>query len=73
MGRRARPGGWWRKAKFLKILRADLTLVEMGRRLGIGISHAKRVRDRARLEAQLLRTPVDLKVSLVSEVRPVRM
>jgi hypothetical protein len=73
VGRRTRPGGWWRKAKFLKILRADLTLIEMGRRLGIGISHAKRVRDRARLEAQLLRTPVDLKVALVSEGRAVRI
>jgi hypothetical protein len=73
VGRRARPGGWWRKAKFLRILHADLTLIETGRRLGIGTSHAKRLRDRARLEAQLLRTPVEYKVSLVSERRPVRM
>jgi hypothetical protein len=69
VGRRTRPSGWWRKAKFLRILHADLTLIEMGRRLGIGITHAKRVRDRARLEARLLQMPVDYKVSLVSEVR----
>jgi hypothetical protein len=73
VGRRTRPGGWWRKAKFLRVLHAGLTLIETGRRLGIGISHAKRRRDRARLEAQLVRTPVDYKVSLVSEGRAVRV
>ncbi len=69
LGKRTRPSGWWRRAKFLRVLHAGLTLIETGRRLGIGISHAKRLRDRARLEAQLLGTAVDLKVSLVSEGR----
>jgi hypothetical protein len=73
VGRRTRPDGWWRKAKFLRILRADLTLIDTGRRLGVGISHAKRLRDRARLEAQLLRTPVDYKVTLVRDGKLVRI
>ena len=66
IGRRTRPTGWWRKAKFHKVLLAGLTLIETGRKLGIGITHAKRLRDRARLESQLLRTPVDLKVTLAT-------
>jgi hypothetical protein len=64
IGIRARPIGWWRKPKFRKVLLADLTLIEVGRKLGIGISHAKRLRDRARLESQLFRIPVNLKVTL---------
>jgi hypothetical protein len=67
VGRRTRPTGWWRKAKVRRILLAGLTLIETGRKLGIGISHAKRLRDRAKLEVQLLLTPVDRKVTLVSE------
>jgi hypothetical protein len=66
IGRRTKPSGWWRKAKFRGVLLAGLTLIETGRKLGIGISHAKRLRDRTRLESQLFRTPVDLKVTLAT-------
>jgi len=72
VGRRTRPTGWWRKAKVRRILLAGLTLIETGRKLGIGTSHAHRLRDRARLEAQLLSTPVDHKVTLVSERKAFR-
>lgn len=48
IGRRARQLGWWRKPKALKVLLSDLTLREMGGKLGISISQAKRLRDRAR-------------------------
>jgi hypothetical protein len=65
VGIRARPIGWWRKAKFRRILLANLTLIETGRKLGVGTTHAKRLRDRARLESQLRGTPVDQKVILV--------
>ena len=64
IGIRARPIGWWRRPKFRKVLLADLTLSEAGRKLGIGISQAKRLRDRARLESQLSRIPVNLKLTL---------
>ena len=64
IGTRARPIGWWRKPKFRKVLLAGLTLIETGRKLGIGTTHAKRLRDRARLESQLFRIPVDWKVTL---------
>lgn len=47
LGRRARQLGWWRKPRFLKILRSGITLREMGEKLGISISHAKRIRDQA--------------------------
>jgi hypothetical protein len=66
VGIRARPIGWWRKAKFRKVLLAGLTLIEAGRKLGIGTTHAKRLRDRARLESQLFRTPVDRKLTLAT-------
>jgi hypothetical protein len=64
IGTRARPAGWWRKPKVRKVLLAGLTLIETGRKLGIGTTHAKRLRDRARLESQLSRLPLDLKVAL---------
>jgi len=51
VGMRARPRGWWRTPEIRGILLADLTLIRIGRKLGIGISHAKRLRDRARLES----------------------
>lgn len=47
LGNVARNPGWWRKPKPLKILRSKITLREMGEKLGISISHAKRLRDRA--------------------------
>jgi hypothetical protein len=71
---KAHPARWMvAQGEFLRILRADLTLIDTGRRLGVGISHAKRLRDRARLEAQLLRTPVDYKVTLVRDGKLVRI
>jgi hypothetical protein len=50
LGRRARVPGWWRKARPLKILRSNITLREMGEKLNISISQAKRLSDRARQE-----------------------
>jgi hypothetical protein len=47
LGNRARNPGWWRKPRPLKILRSNITLREMGEKLVISISHAKRLRDRA--------------------------
>jgi hypothetical protein len=48
LGRRARQVGWWRKPRPLKILRSNIPLREMGEKLGISITQAKRLRDRAR-------------------------
>jgi hypothetical protein len=48
IGRRARQLGWWRKPRALKILLSDITLREIGEKLNIGTSQAKRLRDRAR-------------------------
>jgi hypothetical protein len=50
LGRRARKLDWWRKARPLKILRSNITLREMGEKLNISISQAKRLSDRARQE-----------------------
>ena len=50
LGRRAREPDWWRKARPLKILRSNITLREMGEKLSISISQAKRLSDRARRE-----------------------
>jgi hypothetical protein len=50
LGRTARELDWWRKARPLKILRSNITLREMGERLSISITHAKRLSDRARAE-----------------------
>jgi hypothetical protein len=47
LGKSARPLDWWRKPKPLKILQSNITLREMGEKLGISISQAKRLRDRA--------------------------
>lgn len=47
LGSRARELGWWRTPPVLEILRSGITLREMGEKLGISISQAKRVRDRA--------------------------
>ena len=45
----ARPLDWWRTPETLAILRSNITLREIGEKLGIGTTHAKRLRDRARL------------------------
>jgi hypothetical protein len=51
LGRSARELDWWRKTRPLKILRSKITLREMGEKLSISISQAKRLSDRARAEA----------------------
>ncbi len=47
VGRQARELDWWRKPRPLKILQSDITLREIGEKLGISTSQAKRLRDRA--------------------------
>jgi len=47
LGKVARDPDWWRKPRPLKILRSKITLREMGEKLNISISQAKRLRDRA--------------------------
>lgn len=47
LGRKARNLDWWHDATALEVLRSDITLREMGEKLDISISHAKRLRDRA--------------------------
>ncbi|MDQ2842168.1 MAG: hypothetical protein M3Y72_14235 [Acidobacteriota bacterium] len=52
LGRRARQMGWWRKAGTIEILLSDVTLREMGEKLGISISQVFRLREQARAEYQ---------------------
>jgi hypothetical protein len=52
LGSFVRPLGWWREPEFLEVLRSHVPLRVMGEKLGISITHAKRLRDRARLEHQ---------------------
>ena len=54
LGSFVRPLGWWRESEFLEVLRSPVPLRVMGEKLGISISHAKRLRDQARLEQQRL-------------------
>ena len=49
LGKRARELNWWRTPDTLDILRSNITLREVGEKLGIGTTHAKRLRDRTRL------------------------
>jgi hypothetical protein len=49
VGKVARPLNWWRTPHTLDVLRSDITLREIGEKLGIGTSHASRLRDCARL------------------------
>jgi hypothetical protein len=51
VGYRARPLGWWRTPETIKILLSDMTLSQVGRELGIGTSHAMRLRRRAKQES----------------------
>ena len=53
VGKRAREFGWWRTPSICEILLSRLTLSQVGRKLGIGTSHAKRLRDRAKQEQHL--------------------
>lgn len=48
LGKQARDLNGWHDPATLEVLRSNLTLREMGEKLGISISHAKRLRDRAR-------------------------
>ena len=50
LGNWAREPDWWRKPRPLEVLRSKITLREMGERLDISISQAKRLRDRARAQ-----------------------
>jgi hypothetical protein len=49
LGKVARPLDWWRTPETLAILQSDITLREKGEKLGIGTTHVRRLRDRARL------------------------
>lgn len=57
LGRRARLLNWWRTPRTLEVLRCNITLREMGEKLGISITHTKRLRDRVREEDERLREP----------------
>ena len=48
LGIRARPFGWWRDPRHVEVLRSTITFREKAEKLGIGITHAKRLTDRAR-------------------------
>jgi hypothetical protein len=52
LGKRARDLGWWRDPLIVETLLSGVTLREIGEKLDIGTTHAKRLRDRARLEFQ---------------------
>jgi hypothetical protein len=47
LGSQARELGWWQEPRSLEILVSGITLREMGEKLSISISQAKRLRDRA--------------------------
>jgi hypothetical protein len=47
LGRTARLLGWWQTPETLAILRSDLKLREIGQKLGIGTTHALRLKLRA--------------------------
>jgi hypothetical protein len=47
LGRTAREIGWWQTPETLAILRSDLKLREIGQKLGIGTTHASRLKVRA--------------------------
>ncbi|HEX4748066.1 MAG TPA: hypothetical protein VH302_00860 [Bryobacteraceae bacterium] len=46
LGKMTREIGWWREPRVVNILLSPLTLREMGKKLGIGTSHAGRLRRR---------------------------
>ena len=51
-GNSTRPLGWWRKPMFLKFLLSDMTLINVAGKLGIGTTHASRLRRQAKQELQ---------------------
>lgn len=54
IGKRARAIGWWRNPEARAILLSDWTLIRVGRMLGISTTHAKRLRDQAKQERELI-------------------
>ena len=54
LGPRARPIGWWQTPQTIAVLLSNTTLREVGAKLEIGTSHAKRLRDRARQQSRSL-------------------
>lgn len=52
LGRQARDLDWWHDPAALRVLRSNITLREIGEKLDISTSHAKRLRDRARQQQQ---------------------
>jgi hypothetical protein len=49
LGKRARDVGWWTDPSSLQVLQSDITLREMGEKLGISTSQANRLKYRARI------------------------
>jgi hypothetical protein len=52
-GKKARPLGWWRRPRVLKLLLSEKTLEQVGGKLEISISQASRLRRRAKLAFQI--------------------
>jgi hypothetical protein len=52
VGKRARPLGWWRTPETLRILHSGMTLKLVAKELGIGTTHAGRLRRQAKKELQ---------------------
>ena len=48
IGKLARPLGWWRTPTTLEVLHSSMTLKVIAQKLGIGMSHASRLRRRAK-------------------------
>jgi hypothetical protein len=57
VGKRAWPSGWWRKAKYRRLLLSSMVLREVARKLGIGTTTASRLRRRLKAEALVVLTP----------------
>lgn len=56
LGKSARPIGWWRKPEFLEILRSHVSLRVMSEKLGVSISQAHRLKYRARVEHETVKS-----------------
>jgi hypothetical protein len=50
IGIRARPIGWWRTPETRSILLSGIAFSQMGRKLGISITHSKRLQKQAKAE-----------------------
>ena len=51
-GRSAREIGWWRKARIRKLPLSGLSLSQLGKKLDISTSQAKRPRDKAKQDSR---------------------